>query len=123
MKSMSTQQWLIVALLLASFFGYLEWAWQNSAWFYEIEWEALKGLFRANPNSLHPFIILPILGQCCLLVYLIKPRMKRLLVFALIGLLPLFVFVAFVGTMGHNAEILLSTLPFIILSVIVWIRR
>jgi hypothetical protein len=91
---MSTQKWFILALLIASGFGYLEWGQDQRAFFFEMEWTVFEKLL-SNPSSvIHPLIILPLLGQSFLLWALFKSSNSNwVLKSGIYLLLPLFLLV------------------------------
>lgn len=109
-------------LLLTSFFGYLEWAPDNHGFIFQLE----AGLFRiasADASSVvHPFILLPFIGQLLLLISLFRKNPGRWLSFAgmaCTGILLVFLFI--IGLLSHNWKITLSALPFM-LTVLIAIR-
>jgi hypothetical protein len=106
-------------LLITSLFGYLEWSANQHIFLFQAEIEVFSKLF-SNPLSiLHPFTILPILGQMVLLIILFqeKPR-KALVYFSISKLSILLVFMFIVGIMAMNFKIIISTIPFILLSLL-----
>jgi hypothetical protein len=106
-------------LLITSLLGYLEWSGNQHIFLFQAEIEVFSKLF-SNPLSiLHPFTILPILGQIVLLITLFqeKPR-KALIYFSISTLNILLVFMFIVGIMAMNFKIIISTIPFILLSLL-----
>jgi len=106
-----------ILLLITSLIGYLEWSGNNQIFLYQAEIEVLTKLF-TNPTSiLHPFTILPILGQLCLIasIFQSKPN-KKLIYFSILALGILLVFMFIVGIMALNYKIIISTIPFILVS-------
>lgn len=70
-------------------------------------------------NLVHPFTLLPVLGQAALLWTLFQTAPSRMLTFAGIagiGLLLAFMFV--ISLISMNAKILASTVPFLALAVV-----
>lgn len=108
---------LNVALLLTSLFGYLEWGKGNEMFLFQIEWELITKLFTDPMSVLHPFTILPMLGQFLLAWTLIQDKVSKRLTFlgmSCIGILLLFMFV--IGAVSLNVKILASTVPFLVLA-------
>ena len=108
---------LSILLLITSLIGYLEWSGNNHKFLYQAEIEVLQKLFNNPIPILHPFTILPILGQLCLIVTIFqsKPN-KKLIYFSILALGVLFVFMFIVGIMALNYKIIISTIPFILIS-------
>lgn len=72
---------------------------------------------------MHPFVLLPVIGQLILIVTLFQKTPSRRLTYLGLGCLSLLlVFIAFIGIIGANLKILASTLPFIITGILVVIR-
>ena len=106
-------------LLITSLLGYLEWSGNEHIFLFQAEVEVFRKLF-SNPLSiLHPFTILPILGQLVLLKTLFqeKPR-KALIYFSISTLSVLLVFMFIVGIMAMNFKIIISTIPFIMVAIL-----
>lgn len=78
-----------------------------------------------NPlDVIHPFSVLPMLGQMFLLTTLFQKTPWRSLTLAGIGCIGLLlVFIFFIGIVGPNFRMLLSTLPFLAVSVVVIINK
>jgi hypothetical protein len=106
-------------LILFSLFGYLEWSGKNHMFLFEAEIEILSKLF-INPKSvIHPFIILPIISQFLLLFTMFqKIASTKLTYISIFGLGLLIYFLLFVGLISFNYKIALSTVPFIVVSIV-----
>ncbi|WP_396159229.1 hypothetical protein [Flavobacterium sp.] len=106
-------------LILFSLFGYLEWSGKNHMFLFEAEIEILSKLF-INPKSvIHPFIILPVISQFLLLFTLFQKTINRKITYiSIFGLGLLIYFLFFVGLISLNYKIALSTLPFIVVSIV-----
>ena len=115
---------LNLMILLSSFFGYLEWGKNQKLFLFQAEFDILKKIFSDLNSVLHPLIILPLIAQLILLVTLFQkyPSIKLIWI-GIIGLAILFLFMFFVGCISMNLKIVLSTLPFIILSLIFIFRK
>lgn len=111
---------LNLCLLLTALLGYLAWGKDQHAFLFQLEAEVfLKGIHDLK-TFLHPAILIPLCGQLMILYSLFQRTPSRLL--TLIGLASLSVLLLllfFIGLLTLNIKILLSTLPFIITSVLV----
>ncbi len=106
-------------LILSSLFGYLEWGKDNHAFLFQAEYEVITNLVNNPASAVHPFTLIPLFGQLLLLFTLFQSKPGKLLTFiaiACIGLLMLFMFL--IGIVGMNFGILISTLPFIVFSLL-----
>lgn len=115
---------LNAALILTSLMAYLEWGTDQHMFLFQGEWEILSKLFTEPMSVLHPFTMLPLFGQLLLLITLFQKQPSTWLTIigtAGMGLLLLFMFI--IGAMGLNYRIALSTLPFIIVSVLTIIEH
>jgi hypothetical protein len=102
------------SLVAASFVGYLEWGQNNHIFLGEAELQIIKKAFTAPSQILHPFIILPLLGQLLLLYTLFKKQPGArisLIGMSCIGILLAFVF--FIGIISRHWYTVLSALPFL----------
>jgi uncharacterized membrane protein len=110
---------LNVCLILTSFIGYLEWGGNNSMFLLQGEIEIFSK-FVKDPNSIvHPFILLPLIGQLLLLYTLFQKRTNKIITYigiGGIGILLLFMFL--IGLISLNYKILISTIPFLITAVL-----
>ncbi|WP_353151370.1 hypothetical protein [Flavobacterium sp.] len=106
-------------LIVFSLFGYLEWSGNQHIFLLEAEIEIFSKLF-INPKSvIHPFIILPIIAQFLLLFTLSqKTPSKKLTYISIFGLGLLLGFMLFVGLVSLNYKIVISTIPFVLLSIL-----
>lgn len=107
-------------LIVSSLFGYLEWGTGNHMFLFQAEGEILTKMFTDPQSIIHPFIILPMLGQLLLFTTLLQKSVNRWLTYtglAFIGILLALMF--FIGVIDTNAKILLSTLPFMITAFLV----
>lgn len=85
----------------------------------EAEGQVILKIFNQPASALHPFTVLPLIGQLLLLITLLQEKPGWLLTFtgiAGIGILLVMMFV--VGLIGVKVKIVISTLPFIILAFI-----
>ena len=107
----------IALLIVSSLLGYLEWGTDQHSFLFQVELEVLSKL-RSDPGGiLHPFVIIPLLGQLLLLIALLKTNPKAWLIYAGIGCLSLLLgLLLFIGIIGSNLKIAGATLPFFILA-------
>lgn len=108
---------LNLGLLITSLFGFLEWGKGNEMFLFQIEWELLNKLFIDPMSVLHPFTMLPMVGQLLLAWTLTQQTVSKRLTFlgiASIGILLLLMFA--IGAMSFNIQILASTIPFLVLA-------
>lgn len=106
-------------LILTSLLGYLEWSGNSHAFLFQAEMEVFIKLLSDPSSLLHPFIILPIIGQGLLLVTLFQTNPSKVLAYISIcglGLLLGFMFV--VGLISLNYKIICSTVPFLMMVVV-----
>jgi len=106
-----------ILLLITSLIGYLEWSGKNQIFLYQAEIEVLQKLFTNPISIIHPFTILPILGQLSLIVTIFQTEPnKKLIYFSILAVGILLVFIFIVGIMALNYKIIISTIPFILVS-------
>ena len=110
---------LNAGLVLTSLLGYLEWGSDNSMYLFQMERDILSKLFSDPASMIHPLIVLPILGQILLIITLFQKQPKKLLTYLGIGGIGLLLFLMlFIGLLEMNARIVLSTLPFLSISIV-----
>lgn len=110
---------LNLLIIVSSLFGYLEWGKNNSSFLYEGEFEVLAKLFTDPKSAAHPFIIIPLLGQILLLVTLFQQSPNKYLTYLGIACLGLLLgLMTFIGIIDMNFKILISTIPFLALSIL-----
>ena len=105
---------LNLLLIITSLFGYLEWGGNNSSFLFQSEYDVLTNIFTDPKMAVHPFTIIPLLGQILLLITLFQKQPNKILTYigiACLGLLLGFMF--FIGMISMNFKILISTLPFL----------
>lgn len=111
---------LNLGLLLTSLLGYLEWGQGNKMFLFQMEGEILSKLFSDPLGVLHPFVILPLIGQIILLCTLFQKQPAKALTYiglACVALLLLLIF--FIGIISSNVKLLFSTLPFLLIAILV----
>lgn len=114
------KKWVLILLLfLSTFFGYLEWGDNQSSFLIETELEIFSKGIKDPLSVVHPFTLIPFIGQILLLISLFQKAPKKWLVIAaIISLGLLFGLILFIGIIGPNWEILLSSLPFWLISIL-----
>lgn len=109
-----------LALIITSLVGYLEWGDNQSMFLIQGEYDVISKLFTDPLSVVHPFTILPLIGQVILLYTLVQKQPGKIITYvgmAGIGILLLMIFI--VGIIALNFKIVLSTLPFLLLSLYV----
>lgn len=108
---------LNILLIITSLIGYLEWGQNNSQFLFQIETELFIKLFSDTTSIIHPLILIPLAGQILLIISLFQAEPGKWLSFigiSSIGILFLFILLA--GILSMNFKIILSSLPFLIIS-------
>lgn len=106
-------------LVITSLIGYLEWSGDSHAFLFQTEIELIVKLFTNPISALHPFTILPLIGQVILIITLFQNKPSKILTYAGIGGLGiLLLFMLVIGLMSLNYKIILSTIPFLVVAVI-----
>jgi len=114
---MKKTRFIILAVLLSSLIGYLQWGQNQSSFLFEAEWLVLGQLFNHPKNVAHPLILLPLVGQICLIVAIfLKQTNKRLIYLGVFSIAPLMLIILIAGILSKNIAIILSTIPFIVSS-------
>lgn len=111
---------LNVCLLLTSLIGYLEWGKDMHAFLFEVEYDLLFKKTADSQTFLHPFVLVPLVGQLLLLFTVFQKVPGRWVSFTgLLFLSLIMLFLFFIGIISMNIRILSSTLPFIITGILV----
>ena len=115
---------LNLLLIIFSLIGYLEWSRNNHLFLFEAEIEIFSKLFTSPKSVIHPFIVLPIISQFLLLFTLFqKTTSKKLTYISIFGLGILLGFMLFIGIISLNYKIALSTIPFIVVSIVTMLHH
>ena len=110
---------LNLSVLLASSLAYMEWGGGHQAFLFQAEAEVFSKLFSDPASVIHPFILIPLFGQLSLFISLFqKTPGKTLTYFGIVGLGILVLFLFSIGLLSGNMKIVLSTLPFIVVSTV-----
>jgi NAD/NADP transhydrogenase beta subunit len=105
-------------LVLTSLLGFLEWGGGHHVFLFQAETEIFAKLLTEPASVVHPFTVVPLLGQLLLIYTLFQTKPSRLLTMlgmASLALLLGFMFV--VGVLGLNLKIIVSVIPFMIVTV------
>jgi hypothetical protein len=107
----------ILFLIITSLFVYLSWGKESAAFLFQMEYEIITKLFTNPTSALHPFTVIPMLGQLLLLITLLQKTPTTILLKTGIGcLLFLIGFVFIIGLLSLRLPIIISTIPFITLA-------
>ncbi|MEZ4843022.1 MAG: hypothetical protein R3A43_02090 [Bacteroidia bacterium] len=106
-------------LIITPLIGYLEWGGGNSTYIFQAEYEVISKLLADTLAALHPLTILPLVGQIILLFTLFQQTPSKRLTYSGIACLGILLgFMFFIGLLGLNFKIVLSTLPFLVVAVV-----
>jgi hypothetical protein len=106
-------------LIITSLLGYLEWSGNSHAFLFQAEGEILSKLFTDTTSVIHPFTVLPMLGQILLFITLFQKEPNKVMTYISLGSLGiLLTFMFVIGIMSLNYKIILSTVPFLVVSVL-----
>lgn len=109
---------LNLLLILTSLFGYLEWGGNQHQFLFQVESVIFTKLLTSPGEVLHPFIILPLLGQILLLITLFQQKVSRVLTFSgMAAMSILLLLILLIGIMSTNLRIIGSVLPFSCIAV------
>lgn len=112
------QRLLVLGLLVSFLLCYLEWGQSNSGFLFQLEYQVFAAGNKSLSSIVHPLILIPFGGQLLLLIVVFQrnPR-RRLAVIGILLLSLLVLVILLVGILVFNLKIILSTLPFLLLSV------
>ena len=108
-------RFLPLLILLSSLIGYFEWGGGNSGYLFSLEYDLIRKGMSSN-ELMHPFILLPLVGQILLLVSMFYPK-RALVITGILLLSVIMLMILLVGLLSMNFKIILSALPFLVLSV------
>lgn len=110
---------LHLLLIITSLVGFLEWGGNNHSFLFQAEAELLSILFTAPTSVMHPFTILPLLGQIVLVITLFQRTPNKTMSYISIGCLGiLLAFIFVIGLMELNFKIIISTIPFLVVAIL-----
>jgi len=104
-------------LLLSSLVGYLEWGQNRKMFLYQLEIEIFSKFLKDSVSIIHPFILLPFLGQLLLVFTLFQKNPGKTLTYIGMGGIGILLALLFlVGCLNRNPYIIFSTIPFFAIS-------
>lgn len=119
LKPSTKKKILHTLLLITSLFGYLEWGGNQHMFIFQVEIELFSKAIQAPESFLHPAILIPLSGQFILLYTLFQPIPGKILSFAGICGISLFmILLLFIGIISSNWKIIVSTIPYNISAII-----
>ncbi len=110
---------LNILLLITSFIGYLEWSGGNHLFLWQAEKDIIIKFFNSPSSVLHPFILIPFIGQLLLIFTLFQKKPTTIITYfgiVTLGILLLFMFI--IGIISLNLKIISSCIPFLGLAII-----
>lgn len=117
-SNMKKNQIIILLLLVLSLFGYLEWGKNQHSFLFQAEADILSKILDHTKDFIHPFILLPLFGQCCLIISLFLNRhTQKLQVIGILSLSLIMLTVLLIGFLTLNIKMILSSLPFVGLAI------
>ncbi|GAI96563.1 MAG: hypothetical protein K2P88_00290 [Chitinophagaceae bacterium] len=117
--NVSRTKLLNLLVILTSLIGYLEWEGNNHLFLAQGEYEIIYKFFTDPKATLHPFILLPLLGQLLLVVTLLQKYPKKMFIYVGMASIALLLsFVLLIGFLEMNWKIILSILPFHIVCIL-----
>jgi uncharacterized membrane protein len=108
---------LISLLIVTSLFGHLEWGQGKQMFLFQVEAEIFTKILKDPLSVLHPFTVLPFIGQLNLLFTLFQKQPGKVLTFIGMGCIGiLLALVLFIGIISLNFSILFSAVPFFVVA-------
>jgi hypothetical protein len=108
---------LNLLLIITSLLGYMEWGGGNHTFVFQAESEIFTKLVSDPVSVLHPFIVLPLLGQLLLVITLFQRTPGKILTYTgivCLGMLMVFLFA--IGSLAGNSKMIFYPLPFIVVA-------
>lgn len=104
-------------LIIFSLFGFLEWGENKTMFLIQVEAEIFSTILKDPGSLIHPFILLPLLGQILLLLTLVQKNPNKIMTYLGIGGIGIIMALIFlIGCLNINFMMLLSTIPFLVIS-------
>ncbi len=111
---------LNVLLIISSLFGYLEWGEGQHSFLFQIEAELFQKIVSEPSSVIHPFTVIPLIGQLLLLLTVLQKKPNKILTYIGMGSLGLLIgFMTLIGIIGKNPKIFFSTIPFLVFALMV----
>jgi hypothetical protein len=115
----SRQRLINILLFITFLFGYMEWGRGNHTFIFQAQAEMLIKASTDIRNLVHPFIIVPFVGQVLILWSIFQKEPGRRITFiGLACLSTIMLFLFFIGVSAPNFKILGSTLPFLVTAIL-----
>ena len=112
---------LKVLLIISSLFGYLEWGDGHHSFLFQIQAELFQKIVSEPSSVIHPFTVIPLIGQLLLLITVFQKNPNKILTYIGIGSLGLLLgFMTLIGIIGKNPKIFISTIPFLVFALMVF---
>lgn len=106
-------KYLLLLVLISSLFGFLQWGGGQQMFLLQMEADIFKKMFVDPISVIHPFVVLPLLGQLLLMIAILKKRLSMKLIYTGVSCIGvLFAMILFVGLISMNIKVIASTLPF-----------
>ncbi|MFN8354855.1 MAG: hypothetical protein U0Y10_10445 [Spirosomataceae bacterium] len=110
-----------LGLLLSPLVCYLEWGKNQSSFLFQAEYLLFFGSNHATNSFTHPLVLLPLCGQLLIVYSLFQANPnKRLTLIGLLMIAPLILMILVAGLLSLNPKIILSTIPFGVVSVLLF---
>ncbi len=111
---------LNLSLIISSLFGYLEWGHDMHSFLFQVEFELFAKGRGTTDSFMHPFVLIPLIGQILLLITLFQKAPSKLLTYlGLTGLGLIMLMILIVGILSMNPAVTCSALPFITCAVFI----
>lgn len=108
-----------IGLLLSTLVPYLSWGLSEGSTIAEIEWDLIQSIWYDTSILMNPYISVPMIGQFLLFISLITNKFDRiLLILGVTCISFLFVILLVFGAMTLNIYLLLSLVPYFVLTFI-----
>jgi hypothetical protein len=122
---MNKGHFLGIMTILASFLGYMEWGTDSKSMVLTAEAAILHKLFTNPGEVIHPFVLVPLVGQIFLIVSLFMKNPKRLVLLGIACISLLYLMLLFISIISLNWKMFISVVPFFVFAIIyiVYIRK
>lgn len=104
-------------MIITSLLGYMEWGGGNHTFLLQAEADIFTKLISDPASVIHPFILLPLLGQLLLVITLFQRTPGKILTYTgvvCLGMLMVFLFA--IGSLAGNSKMIFYSLPFIVVA-------
>ena len=112
-----------IGLLLTFFLCYMEWGQGNSSFIFQIPYALFSKMDDLWASLTHPLIISGLIGQLLLLYCAFKSTPNRTVnTIGILILSPVVLLTLLAGALSVNLKMIVSTLPFLTLAVVYFLR-